>query len=164
MGSANQVSGETPAGRPEQQARIRTPGTPYEVSRAKIMEFAEAIGDPNPLYHERATARLAGYRDVIAPPTFGMVVALPASIAAAREVFAGTDSPIIVHVEQRFDYTRPIQAGDVLHADSMVTSIREMRGTVIITTRTEIRAGGDEHVCTASTTLATFPGDGGTPS
>jgi acyl dehydratase len=90
----------------------------------------------------------------------GGVVALPASIAAAREAFAGTGSEIIVHVEQRFGYTRPIQAGDVLHAESLVTSIHEMRGTMMITTRTAIRVVGGEHVCTASMTLAKIRGDG----
>jgi acyl dehydratase len=139
---------------------VRDPGTPYEVSRVKIMEFAEAIGDPNPVYRDLAAARLAGYRDVIAPPTFAVVVALPASIAAAREVFAGAGSPIIVHVEQRFDYARPIQAGDMLHAESVVTSIREMRGTMMITTRTEIRAADGERLCAASMTLAKIPGVG----
>lgn len=154
------MGGEAHASRPEQRGWVRDPGIPYEVSRVKIMEFAEAIGDPNPVYRDLAAARLAGYCDVIAPPTFGVVVALPASIAAAREVFAGTGSPIIVHVEQSFDYTRPIQAGDVLQAESVVTSIRKMRTTTMITTRTEIRAVGGEHVCTASMTLAKIPGDG----
>jgi acyl dehydratase len=152
------VGGEPHASQPEQRGWVRDPEIPYEVSRVKIMEFAEAIGDPNPVYRDAAAARLAGYGDVIAPPTFGVVVALPASIAAAREVFAGTGSPIIVHVEQRFDYTRPIQAGDVLHAESVVTSLREVRSTMMITTRTEIRAVGGEHVCTASMTLAKIPG------
>lgn len=154
------MGGEAHASRPEHRGRVRDPGIPYEVSRVKIIEFAEAIGDPNPVYRDLAAARLAGYRDVIAPPTFVVVVALPASIAAAREAFAGTGSEIIVHVEQRFGYTRPIQAGDVLHAESLVTSIREMRGTMMITTRTAIRVVGGERVCTASMTLAKIRGDG----
>jgi acyl dehydratase len=124
------------------------------------MEFAEAIGDTNPVCRDLAAARLAGFCDVIAPPTFGVVVALPASIAATREMLAGTGFPIIVQVEQRFNYTRPIQAGDVLQAEAVVTSIREIRHTVMITTRTEIRAVGGEHLCTASMTLAKIPGDG----
>ena len=40
------------------------------MSRVKIAEFADAIGDPNPVYRDRAAARAAGYPDVIAPPTF----------------------------------------------------------------------------------------------
>lgn len=147
-----------PAGH-EQQGWVRDPGIPYQVSRVKIMEFAEAIGDPNAAYRDLAAARMAGYSDVIAPPTFGVVVALPASIAAARDVLTGADSPIIVQVEQRFDCTRPIQAGDVLHSDCVVTSVREMRGTVMVTTRTQIRATGGEHICTASMTLAKILGN-----
>ena len=30
---------------------------PYEVSRVKIAEFADAIGDPNPVYRDRAAAQ-----------------------------------------------------------------------------------------------------------
>ena len=49
---------------------------PYEVSRVKIAEFADAIGDPNPLYRDRAAAQAAGYPDVIAPPTFAIVISM----------------------------------------------------------------------------------------
>lgn len=65
-----------------------------------------------------------------------------------------------MHVEQRFEYARPIWAGDVLHVESAVTSIREMRRSVVVTTRTEIRALDGEHICTAHMTLATLPADG----
>ena len=143
-----------------QHGWIRDAETPYEVSRVKIAEFAEAIGDPNPAYRDRAAARQAGYPDVIAPPTFAVVVALPASIAAAQDAFRGTGPPIVVHVEQRFDYARPIWAGDVLRVESAVTSIREIRRSVMVTTRTEIRGADGEHICTAHVTLATLPADG----
>jgi len=53
--------------------RVYGPGAPYEVSRVKIAEFADAIGDPNPVYRDPAAARAAGHPDVIAPPTFAMV-------------------------------------------------------------------------------------------
>jgi acyl dehydratase len=132
----------------------------YEVSRVKIMEFAEAIGDPNPAYRDVAAARRAGYSDVIAPPTFAVVVVLPASIAAAREAFSGTGSLVVVHVEQHFDYSRPIQAGDVLYGESVVTSIRQMRGTVMTETTTQIQTADGEHVCTAAMTLAILSANG----
>ena len=41
--------------------------TPYRVSRAKIAEFAEAIGDLNPAYFDDDHP--------IAPPTFPVVIA-----------------------------------------------------------------------------------------
>jgi acyl dehydratase len=120
----------------------------YEVSRVKIMEFAGAIGDPNPAYRDVAAARRGGYPDVIAPPTFAVVVVLPASIAAAREAFSGTDSPVVVHVEQQFVYSRPIQAADVLLGESIVISMRQIRGTVMVETTTQIQTADGEHVCT----------------
>lgn len=123
----------------------------------KIMEYAQAIGDPNPVYRDLGAARQAGYPEVIAPPAFAVVVALPASIAAVRDTVPGTGYPVIVHVAQRFEYTRPIRAGDVLHAESEVTGIRELRGTAMVTTRTEIRAADGEHICTAWATLAKLP-------
>jgi len=42
----------------------------YVVGREKIRDFATAIGDFNPLYHDEAAAKAAGYDDIIAPPTF----------------------------------------------------------------------------------------------
>jgi acyl dehydratase len=145
------------ASRAEQPWRAGDPETPYEVSRLKIMEYAQAIGDPNPVYRDRDAARQAGYPDVIAPPAFAAVVALPASIAAVRDTIPGTGYPVIVHVEQRFEYARPIRAGDVLHAESAVTGIRELRGAAIVTIRTEIRAADGEHICSALATLAKLP-------
>jgi acyl dehydratase len=151
------VGGQSHARRPEQPWWDGDPGIPYEVSRLKIMEYAQAIGDPNPVYRDLGAARRAGYPDVIAPPTFAVVVALPASIAAVRDAVPGTGYPVIVHVEQRFEYARPIRAGDVLHAESAVIGIRELRGAAIVTTRTEIRAADGEQVCSAWATLAKLP-------
>jgi acyl dehydratase len=143
--------------RPEQSWWVCDPRTPYEVSRLKIMEYAQAIGDPNPVYRDRDAARQAGYPDVIAPPTFAVVVALPASIAAVRDSVPGTGYPVIVQVEQRFEYARPIRAGDVLYAESTVIGIRELRGAAMVTTRTEIRAADGEQICSAWATVAKLP-------
>ncbi len=75
-------------------------------------------------------------------------------------MFSGAGSPIVVHVDQRFEYARPIRAGDVLRAESTVTSIRELRAAAMVTIRTEIRAADGEHLCSASMTLAKLAGDG----
>jgi acyl dehydratase len=155
------VGSESHASRPEPPWWAGDAGGPYEVSRLKIMEYAQAIGDPNPVYRDLDAARQAGHPDVIAPPAFAVVVALPASIAAVRDAVPGTGSPVIVHVEQRFEYARPIRAGDVLHAESEVTGIRELRGTTMVTTRTEIRAADGEQICSAWATLAKLPGAAG---
>jgi len=126
---------------------------PYEVSRVKIAEFADAIGDPNPLYRDRAAAQAAGYQDVIAPPTFAIVVAVAGSARAVADPGLGLNYAMVVHGEQRFEYSRPIAAGDVVTAQSTITDIRNAGRNALLTTQTEIRTVDGEHVCTAHNTL-----------
>ena len=126
---------------------------PYEVSRVKIAEFADAIGDPNPLYRDRAAAQAAGYQDVIAPPTFAIVISMAGSAPAVADPGLGLNYAMVVHGEQRFAYSRPIIAGDVVTAQATITSIRDAGRNVMMSTETEIRTLEGEHVCTAHSTL-----------
>jgi acyl dehydratase len=126
---------------------------PYEVSRVKIAEFAAAIGDPNPLYRDRAVAQAAGHPDVIAPPTFPIVISVAASGAAVADPALGLNYAMVVHGEQQFEYTRPVTAGDVLTAQATITDIRDVGRNVMLTTSTEIRTTTGELVCTAISTL-----------
>ena len=49
---------------------VESEPTVHEVERGAIRRFADAVGDPNPLYRDPDAARDAGYADVIAPPTY----------------------------------------------------------------------------------------------
>jgi acyl dehydratase len=122
---------------------------PYEVSRVKIAEFADAIGDPSPVFRDRDAAVAAGYPDVIAPPTFPIVVTMASSGSAVADPDLGINYAMVVHGEQRFEYTRPLRAGDVVTAQSTIESIREVGSNVLMNTRTELRTVAGEHVCTA---------------
>jgi acyl dehydratase len=126
---------------------------PYEVSRVKIAEFAAAIGDPNPVYRDSAAARAAGHPDVIAPPTFAIVVSMAAAGTAMADPGLGLNYAMVVHGEQRFDYARPLTAGDVVTAQPTITDIRDAGRNVMLTTSTEIRTTAGELVCTAVSTL-----------
>jgi acyl dehydratase len=126
---------------------------PYEVSRVKIAEFATAIGDPNPVYRDRTAAQAAGHPDVIAPPTFAIVISMASSGAAISDPDFGLNYAMVVHGEQRFEYARPIVAGDVLTAQPTITEIRDAGRNVMVTTTTQIRDAAGELVCTALSTL-----------
>ena len=54
--------------------RTYPPTEPYQVGREKIREFAAAIGDANPAYPDPEAARALGHPDVVAPPTFPIVL------------------------------------------------------------------------------------------
>jgi acyl dehydratase len=133
--------------------RIFPPGEAYEVSRVKIVEFANAIGDPSALYRDRGAAQAAGHPDVIAPPTFATVFLTAGTEQMMRDPELGMNRAKIVHGEQRFEYTRPIVAGDVLTTTSAISDIREAGGNIFISFRTDITAASGERVCTAQSIL-----------
>jgi acyl dehydratase len=138
---------------PDYAGRTFPATEPYEVSRVKIAEFAEAIGDPSPVYRDRAAAAAAGYPDVIAPPTFPIVVTMASSRQAVADPGLGINYAMVVHGEQRFEYNRPLRAGDVVTAQSTIETIRTLGRSVLMTTRTDVRTVAGEHVCTAYSTL-----------
>jgi acyl dehydratase len=129
------------------------PTEPYEVSRVKIAEFATAIGEPSELCRDADVARQAGYPDVIAPPTFAIVISMNSSAQAEADPGLGLDYSMVVHGEQRFSYARPLHAGDVVVAKTTVESIRPVRSMTMLTTSTDISTVDGEHVCTAKSTL-----------
>jgi acyl dehydratase len=138
---------------PDFAGRSFPPSEPYEVSRVKIAEFAQAIGDPSPLCRDRAAAQAAGYPDVIAPPTFAIVITMASSGHAMADQDLGLDYSMVVHGEQRFSHARPLHAGDVVVAQTTITDITPRRTMTMLTTRTDITTTGGEHVCTALSTL-----------
>jgi acyl dehydratase len=138
---------------PDFAGRSFPPSEPYEVSRVKIAEFAQAIGDLSPLCRDREAAQAAGYPDVIAPPTFAIVISMASSGHAVADEDLGLDYSMVVHGEQRFEHTRPLHAGDVVVAQTTITGITPRRSMTMLTTRTDITTTGGEHVCTALSTL-----------
>ncbi len=138
---------------PDYVGRTFEPSEPYEVSRVKIAEFASAIGEPSPLCRDRAVAQAAGYPDVIAPPTFAIVVTSASSAKLMADPGLGVNYAMVVHGEQSFTHARPLHAGDVVLAQSTIESIKQVRNMTTMATVTEIRTVDGEHVCTARSTL-----------
>jgi acyl dehydratase len=138
---------------PDYVGRTFEPSEPYEVSRVKIAEFADAIGDSSPLCRDRPAARAAGYPDVIAPPTFAIVVTGGDSAKLMSDPGLGVNYAMIVHGEQSFTHSRPLHAGDVVVSQSTIESIKQVRTMTTMATVTEVRTVDGEHVCTARSTL-----------
>lgn len=129
------------------------PTAPYEVGREKIREFADAVGDTNPVYRDRDAARAAGYDDVIAPPTFAIVVTMRAGHQVIMDPDLGIDYSRVVHGEQRFVHHRPIRAGDTLQVVVTVEGARVAAGNDIVSTRSDVRTVDGEDVCSAYSTI-----------
>ena len=138
---------------PDYVGKAFPPTEPYEVSREKLREFADAIGDTNPVYRSRAAAQEAGFPDVIAPPTFPIVISAASAAMALGDPGLNLNYAMTVHGEQRFEYSRPLVAGDVVTAQSTISSIRNAGSLSMMTTATQIHTVDGEHVCTAYSTL-----------
>lgn len=130
------------------------PATPvYEVGREKIREFADAIGDANPASRNPDAAKALGYPDIVAPPTFPIVVTMHAGHQVIADPDLGVDYSRVVHGEQRFTYRRPLCAGDRVSVVLTVESIRSAAGNDMITTRSDVSTEAGELVCSATSTL-----------
>jgi len=138
---------------PQYVGRVYGPGAPYEVSRVKIADFADAIGEPSELCRDRDAAVKAGYPDVIAPPTFAVVISMHAADEANNDPGLGLDYSMVVHGQQSFSHSRPLHAGDVVVATTTIESIKSVGAMSMLVTSTDIVTADGEHVCTAKSML-----------
>ncbi len=132
--------------------RSYPPTAAYQVGREKIREFADAIGD-DPVFRDPEAARAAGHPDVIAPPTFAIVVSMRSWQALIEDPELGLDYSRVVHGDQSFTHHRPVHVGDELIATVHVDAIRSAAGNDILTVRSEIADASGEPVTTARSTL-----------
>ncbi|WP_374975383.1 MaoC family dehydratase N-terminal domain-containing protein [Microbacterium trichothecenolyticum] len=144
---------------PELVGREFPPTTPYLVGREKVREFARAVFADDPQHTDPAAAQALGYADVVAPPTFAIVV----TDATLQQLLGEPDSGIVLknvlHAEQRFRYSRPIVAGDTLTAKLSVTGLRAMGAAAMVTSESEITDAAGDHVVTATSVLLVGEGD-----
>src|SRR5699024_78479 len=86
--------------------RSYAPTENYPVSAVKIAELAAATGSTHPAHTDRDAARALGYDDVVAPPTFAVVIAQRAEQAYVADPASGIDFSRVVHAEERFTHHR----------------------------------------------------------
>ncbi|WP_350347881.1 MaoC family dehydratase N-terminal domain-containing protein [Agromyces sp. G08B096] len=138
---------------PELQGRTLPPTEPYLVGREKVREFARAVFATSPIHFDPDAARAAGHADVVAPPTFPIVVQELTLAQLLAEPDADIDFSRVVHGDQRFSYSRPVVAGDELTATLTVTSVKSLGGHSIVVAESNIVDADGAHVVTATSQL-----------
>ncbi|GAA5346834.1 MaoC dehydratase-like protein [Planifilum fimeticola] len=93
------------------------------VERGAVRKFAEAIGDPNPLYLDEEAAKKSRYGRLIAPPTFPQTFDY-GTIEGLRLPDSG-----LIHGEQRFDYVRPLFVGEEITCCRVFQDMYEKTGS-----------------------------------
>lgn len=138
---------------PELVGRVFPAGESYQVGREKIREFAHATKATSPAHFDVQAAQELGYSDVVAPPTFAIIIAQRADAQLIADPASGIDFSRVVHADQRFTHHRPIVAGDELVAELHVDQVREMSAGAMITTRAEIATVAGDKVATTISSL-----------
>jgi acyl dehydratase len=121
------------------------PNDPYQVSAAKIAEFATALGDDNPRYRGESP---------IAPPTFAAVIAAPAwnQLFSDPELDLSLDR--IVHGDQRFNFSRPFRAGDVVIATTTIDRVRIRAGSELVSATVDMSGRDGDQICSSQATFS----------
>jgi acyl dehydratase len=129
------------------------PHEPYEVTRVKIREFADAV-DANSFAHfSTDAARAEGYEDLVAPTTFAVLIAQRAEFHVVVDPEVGVDFSKVVHADERFTHHRPIVAGDVISTTVHIDAITQRGGISVVTTRAELADVDGNPVSTVVSSL-----------
>lgn len=129
------------------------PAETYAVGREKVREFALAVGADDPVHHDPEAARTAGYPDVVAPPTFGVVFTWQATRTVVDDPGLGLDFARVVHREQGIESHRPVHAGDEVTTVVSISDVRELAGNDVVTFRADVTDTDGEPVLTTTSTL-----------
>ncbi|WP_298254746.1 MaoC family dehydratase N-terminal domain-containing protein [uncultured Arthrobacter sp.] len=138
---------------PDLQGRSYPAAEPYSVGRESVRDFARAVKATHPAHFDVAAAAALGHADLVAPPTFAIIVAQRADAQLIADPDAGIDFTRVVHADQRFIHHRPILAGDELVAELHVDHVRAMGGGAMITTRAEISTVDGAPVATSTSSI-----------
>ena len=125
----------------------------YQVGREKIREFATAVKATDPVHHDVAAAQAAGYPDLVAPPTFAIVVSPRAGAAPVNGPEGGVGLPRVAHADRRVTRRRPVVAGGELAAAVTVDAVRPLGTGAMVTSRVEVTTVDGEKVATTVSSL-----------
>lgn len=136
---------------------------PYLVCREKIREFAAAIGATGTVHTDPAAARRLGYPDVVAPPTFPILLTYPADHRALSDPGLALDLSYVVLLGQDFAQRRPVTAGDVLRVRTRIARVRRLGRRVEVVTTHRVLGPDGSPVTDARTTILSRPHEGAPP-
>ncbi|WP_431512714.1 MaoC family dehydratase N-terminal domain-containing protein [Variovorax sp. DAIF25] len=124
------------------------PPTLWDVEKGRIRFFAEVIGTADPIYLDDAAAKAAGYRNVVAPPTFIFGAESDSGVLMKLLDTLKIDLREVLHGEQRFDYHAPVCAGDTLRFQTRVADIYDKKDGALefVVNDTKVTNQLGEHV------------------
>ncbi len=112
----------------ELKSKIGVEGPPlvYEIEKGMIRRFAQAVGDPNPLWQDEGYAAKSGFGGIIAPPTFVLTLGFDRIIHPLTQI----PSQTVLHGSTELDCYQPVSPGDVITATTKIAGVRQREGQI----------------------------------
>ena len=112
----------------------KLPTIRYQVDASKIRELAMALGDDNPIFHDKVAAQAAGYPDIVAPLSFPTLFRFWGGTAAGAETRSilqqmGANVLRILHGEEQYEYFGVLHPGDDITGELEIVSIDRKEGS-----------------------------------
>jgi acyl dehydratase len=126
----------------------------YTIERGKIREFAQAIGDPNPIYHDIERAKEEGFKDIPIPPTFPTVMEMWGGLDFDGLIRLLQLDPLrVLHGEQSYEYLQDVCANETLHATLHLKQTIDKPTMKIFVLETTYKNEQGETVLTGTSTV-----------
>ena len=93
-----------------------------EIREEEVRRFAEAFGDPDPIYTDREYAKTTPYGGIIAPPTYAFTLPFP-DVPGFSWPFNG-----LIHGQEDFEYHKPLLAGRTYLCQQRLADVFEKSG------------------------------------
>jgi acyl dehydratase len=95
----------------------------YDVEKGAIRKFAEAIGDEDPIYYDDKAAQAAGFKTMVAPPTF--LCTFRAQELPDLQIQFGR---VRLNGGNEYEYFKPVYAGDTITLTAKYSDVSERTG------------------------------------
>jgi acyl dehydratase len=95
----------------------------YDVEKGAIRKFVEAIGDEDQIYYDEKAAQAAGFRTIVAPPTF--LCTFRAQELPDLKIQFGR---VRLNGGNEYEYYLPVYAGDTITVTAKYADVNERSG------------------------------------
>lgn len=99
-----------------------------DVEKGPLLLFSKATGQTDPIFFDEDAARGAGYRSIVAPPTYLMCLIDIHQDKWPTYQFINSGGPLPLHGAQHFDYAELMCAGDRIRLVHRIADIYERKG------------------------------------
>ena len=132
----------------------------HTVELGAVRKFAQAIGDPNPLYYDEERSRRTRYGGIIAPPTFLRSFSPWPSSVAFRSPY-----PDLLDGGSEWEFFGPpVRPGDRITVTTRIVDLRERTGQLgdmlFVTSETRHANQSGAVVAVEQNTLIYYPASG----